>query len=132
MGACPYCCKSLLPTTSLCCTACFLPLPLKALVVCRNLSLTVWVTVTGKMGVHFSADSSGILKVDKAESVIEAWENYEVEVPVEAPKENITIEARQTLEGDGDTDNEVRRQHACARASTAQARSVGQHEIPAD
>lgn len=79
----------------------------------------VWVDVTGKMGVHFSADSSGILKVDKAESVIEAWENYEVDVPVEAPKENITIEARQTLEGDGDSNDEVCRQHACACASTA-------------
>ena len=60
----------------------------------------------GKMGVHLSADSSGILKVEKAESVIEVWEDYEVDVPVELPKENVTIESRETLETDGDGDNE--------------------------
>ena len=65
------------------------------------------------MGVHFAMDSSGILKVDKAESVIEMWEEYEVEVPVEAPKvesastENVTIESRETLESDVADDREV-------------------------
>lgn len=63
--------------------------------------------VAGKMGVHLSADSSGILRVDKAESVIEVWEEYEVDVPVETLQENVTIEARQTLEGDSETDAEV-------------------------
>lgn len=68
----------------------------------------------GKMGVHFSMDSSGILKVDKAESVIEVWEQYEVEVPVDAPKEaqpakkqNVTIEAREMLEDDEADDSQV-------------------------
>lgn len=68
----------------------------------------------GKMGVHFSVDSSGILKVDKAESVIEVWEEYEVEVPVDAPKEaqpakkqNVTIEAREMLEDDEADDSKV-------------------------
>lgn len=66
------------------------------------------------MGVHFSVDSSGILKLDKAESVIEVWEEYEVEVPVEGPKgaeaakPNVTIEARETLEGDDEDGSEVR------------------------
>lgn len=65
------------------------------------------------MGVHFSVDSSGILKVDKAESVIEVWEKYEVEVPVDAPeeaesaKQNVTIPARETLEDDEADDNKV-------------------------
>ena len=65
------------------------------------------------MGVHFSVDSSGILKVDKAESVIEVWEEYEVEVPVDAPKEaeaakqNVTIEAREALEDDEADDSKV-------------------------
>lgn len=61
---------------------------------------------TGKMGVHLSADSSGILRVDKAESVIEVWEEYEVDVPVETLQENVTIEARQTPEGGSETDAE--------------------------
>ena len=67
----------------------------------------------GKMGVHFSVDSSGILKVDKAESVIEVWEEYEVEVPVNATKEaasakdNVTIEAREVLENDDADDSQV-------------------------
>jgi len=62
--------------------------------------------------VHFSADSSGILKLEKAESVIEVWENYEVEVPVETLKENITIEAtRETLEDDAEADTEVHTGH---------------------
>ena len=56
------------------------------------------VHVAGKLGVHLSADSSGILKLDKAESVIEVWETYEVDVPVESTQENQTIEARETLE----------------------------------
>ena len=66
------------------------------------------------MGVHFSVDNSGILKLDKAESVIEVWEEYEVEVPVEAPtvaataKENVTIQARETLEGDDADESQVR------------------------
>lgn len=65
------------------------------------------------MGVHFSVDSSGILKVDKAESVIEVWEEYEVEVPVDTPKEaepgkqNATIEAREMLEDEGAHDSKV-------------------------
>lgn len=68
----------------------------------------------GKMGVHFSVDSSSILKVDKAESVIEVWEEYEVEVPVEPPavadtaKENGTTKARETLEDDDADEREVR------------------------
>ncbi|DBA73173.1 hypothetical protein WJX79_004877 [Trebouxia sp. C0005] len=61
---------------------------------------------TGKMGVHLSADSSGILRVDKAESVIEVWEEYEVDVPVETLQENVTVEAKQTLEGGSETDAE--------------------------
>lgn len=72
----------------------------------------------GRMGVHFSVDSSGILKVDKAESVIEVWEEYEVEVPVDAPKEaepakqNATIEARDMLEDDdGADDSKVPSRH---------------------
>ena len=65
------------------------------------------------MGVHFSVDSSGILKLDKAESVIEVWEEYEVEIPVETPKveseskENITIESRETLESEDADDSQV-------------------------
>lgn len=78
---------------------------------------------TGKMGVHLSADSSGILRVDKAESVIEAWESYEVDVPVEAPKENITIEARQTLEGDGDPNDEA--EDAASPRDAANATDAG-------
>ena len=74
---------------------------------CCYLCLSVGVAVVGKMGVHLSADSSGILRVDKAESVIEVWEEYEVDVPVETLKENVTIEARQTVEGDPETDAEV-------------------------
>ncbi|KAL3157632.1 hypothetical protein ABBQ32_012079 [Trebouxia sp. C0010 RCD-2024] len=68
---------------------------------------------TGKMGVHFSVDSSSILKVDKAESVIEVWEEYEVEVPVEPPavadtaKENGTTKARETLEDDDADEREA-------------------------
>lgn len=66
------------------------------------------------MGVHFSVDSSGILKVDKAESVIEVWEEYEVEVAVEPPavadtaKQNGTTKARNTLEDDDADEREVR------------------------
>ena len=68
--------------------------------------------LAGKMGVHFSVDSSGILKLDKAESVIESWEEYQVDVPIESPnktetKQNITIETRETLETDGSNDSEV-------------------------
>lgn len=80
------------------------------------------------MGVHFSVDSSGILKVDKAESVIEVWEEYEVEVPVDAPKEaepakqNATIEARQMLEDEDADDSKV-------LVLTGMARS---HVLPAD
>ncbi len=74
---------------------------------CCYLCLSVGVAAVGKMGVHLSADSSGILRVDKAESVIEVWEEYEVDVPVETLQENVTIEARQTLEGDFETDAEV-------------------------
>ena len=48
---------------------------------------------------HLSADSSGILKLDKGESVIEVWETYEVDVPVQSTQSNNqTIEARETLE----------------------------------
>ncbi len=74
---------------------------------CCYLCLSVGVAAAGKMGVHLSADSSGILRVDKAESVIEVWEEYEVDVPVETLQENVTIQARQTLEGDSETDAEV-------------------------
>ncbi len=74
---------------------------------CCYLCLSVGVAVVGKMGVHLSGDSSGILRVDKAESVIEVWEEYEVDVPVDTLQENVTIEARQTLEGDSETDAEV-------------------------
>ncbi len=74
---------------------------------CCYLCLSVGVAAVGKMGVHLSADSSSILRVDKAESVIEVWEEYEVDVPVETLQENVTIEARQTLEGDFETDAEV-------------------------
>ena len=49
---------------------------------------------------HLSADSSGILKLDKAESVIEVWESYEVDVPVDGPKDNATGAAREALETD--------------------------------
>ena len=34
---------------------------------------------TGKMGVHFRADSSGILALDKAEAVINTTEQYTVQ-----------------------------------------------------
>lgn len=34
-----------------------------------------------KMGVHFRADLSGILAVDRAEAVIDTLEQYEVQVP---------------------------------------------------
>ena len=74
---------------------------------CCYLCLSVGVAAVGKMGVHLSADSSGILRVDKAESVIEVWEEYEVDVPVETLQENVTIEARQTPEGGSETDAEV-------------------------
>ena len=63
--------------------------------------MSLWsCSCAGKLGVHLFADSSGILKLDKAESVIEVWESYEVDVPVVAPKENLTIEAREALETD--------------------------------
>lgn len=74
---------------------------------CCYLCLSIGVAAVGKMGVHLSADSSGILRVDKAESVIEVWEEYEVDVPVETLQENVTIEAKQTLEGGSETDEEV-------------------------
>ena len=85
----------------------------------------------GKIGVHFSVDSSGILKVDKAESVIEVWEEYEVEVPVDAPKEaepakqNVTIEAREMLEDDEADDSKVMNVdgHCSTRVSQLMARS---------
>lgn len=73
------------------------------------------------MGVHFSVDSSGILKVDKAESVIEVWEDYEVEVPVDAPKEaepakqNVTVKAREMLEDDDADDSKVIMSHGPGR-----------------
>lgn len=51
---------------------------------------------TGKISVHFSADSSSILKLEKAESVIELWEEYEVEVPVTSDKDNSTAGANGT------------------------------------
>lgn len=77
---------------------------------------------------HFSVDSSGILKVDKAESVIEVWEEYQVEVPVDAPKEaepgkqNATIEAREMLEDEGADDSKVLVLKGTARG----------HVLPAD
>jgi len=74
---------------------------------CCYLCLSIGVAAVGKMGVHLSADSSGILRVDKAESVIEVWEEYVVDVPVETLQENVTIEAKQTLEGGSETDEEV-------------------------
>lgn len=74
---------------------------------CCYLCLSVGAAAVGKMGVHLSADSSGILRVDKAESVIEVWEEYEVDVPVETLQENVTVEAKQTLEGGSETDAEV-------------------------
>ena len=53
---------------------------------------------TGKLGVHFSADSSSIVKVEKAESVIELWEEYEVEVPLVSQEGNSTTEAKESLD----------------------------------
>lgn len=69
--------------------------------------------LAGKLGVHFSVDSSGILKVDKAESVIEVWEDYEVEIPVSAPNRtienvvNASLGAREALEDDDADNSEV-------------------------
>lgn len=51
---------------------------------------------TGKISMHFSADSSSILKLEKAESVIEQWEEYEVEVPVLSQTDNSTAGAKET------------------------------------
>ena len=89
------------------CAACSKRMLHAALLDSRGCCYSVGVAAVGKMGVHLSADSSGILRVDKAESVIEVWEEYVVDVPVETLQENVTIEARQTLEGDSETDAEV-------------------------
>lgn len=51
---------------------------------------------TGKISVHFSADSSSLVKVEKAESVIELWEEYEVEVPVVSQEGNSTAETKES------------------------------------
>ena len=37
---------------------------------------------SGKCSVHFRADPSGLLTVDKAEAVVEVTEDYDVRVPV--------------------------------------------------
>ena len=62
---------------------------------------------TGKISVHFSADSNSVVKLEKAESVIELWEDYEVEVPVVAEQANSTEAAKETLESEDDPADEV-------------------------
>ena len=62
---------------------------------------------TGKISVHFSADSNSIVKLEKAESVIELWEDYEVEVPIVAEQANSTEAAMETLESEDDPADEV-------------------------
>lgn len=52
--------------------------------------------------------------------MIELWEDYEVEVPVDSGKGHSTVEARETLESSRDETEEVRAA-PCCMLSTASA-----------
>ena len=57
----------------------------------------------GKLSLHFRADESGLLSLDKAESVIETTEEYTIKVPVISKE---ALKAATDL-ADNDTDAEA-------------------------
>ena len=56
--------------------------------------------------------------MEKAESVIELWEEYEVEVPVDSGEANSTVEVGETLESSADETEEVGSHSMLPTAST--------------